>query len=223
MRSVPSLLVLLYPLVATPALAGPWLREEGKGFRSTSVSASYFYDLSQSTYLEYGWRDDLTLGLDITTSQSRFGELKGSGTLFLRLPLGTPGDTGRWAYDLGLGASWRGELVSPHIKAGLSWGRGFTKGDRNGWLTVDASLKWDFGLAEQEIKIDSTAGFDFTDLTSAMVQLFVTTTPTTTSVSLAPSVILSPDWAKHRIQIGTETPIDRPEDTLLKLGLWREF
>lgn len=223
MRSVLILLLLLYLPAAAPAVAGPWLREKGKGFRATSVSASYSYDLSQSTYLEYGWRDDLTLGLDILTSQSRFGELSGSGTLFLRLPLGSPGERGRWAYDLGLGASWQGELVSPHLKAGLSWGRGFTKGDRNGWLTVDASLKWDFGLAEREIKIDSTAGFDFSALTTAMVQLFVTNTPTTTAVRVAPSVVLSPEWAKYRFQIGSEIPVDRPEDTLLKLGLWREF
>lgn len=216
-------LLLVCQLCALPANAGAWMREKGKSFVATSFSATYFYDLTQSTYIEYGLRDNLTLGADIATFHSPFGLQTGSATLFLRFPLGVPTEQGRWAYELGAGASWAGDITVPHLKAGLSWGRGFPRGDRQGWLAVDASLKWDFGLAGEEIKVDTTAGFDFSDFTTGMIQLFISGNSTGASASIAPSLILSPKGGKYRFQIGSEIPVDAPERTSIKFGLWRSF
>lgn len=223
MRSAVVILLLTCQLCAAPALAGAWLREKGKTFVASTFSITYFYDISQSTYLEYGLRDELTLGADITTFQSSLGLQSGSATLFLRLPLGEPTDRGRWTYDLGAGAGWVGDIVSPHVKAGLSWGRGFSVKEKNGWLSVDASVKWDFGLGSQEIKLDSTAGLDFSNFASGMLQLFVSSTPAGTFTKVAPSVIFSPKGGKYRFQVGSEIPVDAPENTSIKLGLWRQF
>lgn len=222
MRSA-FILFLLCQLHAAPAAAGAWLREEGTGFSATSFGLSYFYDISQSTYLEYGLRPDLTLGADISTFQSRFGFQSGAATLFLRFPLGSPNDRGRWAYELGAGATWIGEEVVPHVKGSLSWGRGITFAERSGWLAVDASLRWDFGLGTSQIKLDGTAGLDFTDVTAGMLQLFVTQTRSGTFAKVAPSVVFSPKQSKFRIQIGSEIPVRAPQDTMFKLGIWRSF
>lgn len=223
MRSALCLTLLAYQLCAAAAHAGPWLREKGTSFLSSSFSATYFYDLTQSTYIEYGLRETLTFGFDLNTAQNRFGLQSGSATVFLRFPLGEPTERGRWAYDLGAGASWTGELISPHLRAGLSWGRGFTLGERNGWLTVDASAKWEFGFSQEVIKLDSTAGIDFTKGVTGMTQVFVTYTEGETYTKFAPSIVLSPRFSKYRVQLGSEVPLDAPENTALTLSLWREF
>ena len=222
MRSA-LVLTLLCHLCAAPALAGAWLREESTGFSATSFGVGYFYDLTQDTYLEYGLRPELTLGADISTFRSRWGLQSGAATLFLRFPLGTPTDRGRWAYELGAGATWIGEEVAPHVKATLSWGRGITLGDRGGWLAVDASVRWDFGLGTSQVKLDGTAGLDFTGQTTGVLQAFVTQTQTGTFTKIAPSIVFAPQGRKFRIQIGSEIPVSAPEDTMLKLGFWRSF
>ena len=137
--------------------------------------------------------------------------------------MGEPSDTGRWAYDIGAGASWSGEFISPHLRAGLSWGRGFTLGERNGWLTVDASARWEFGFSQEVIKIDSTVGLDFTPVTTGMAQVFLTYTGGETYAKFAPSIVLSPSFTKYRLQLGSEIPFDAPENSALTLSLWREF
>ena len=223
MRSAFCLTLLACQLSPAAAPAGPWLREEGTTFISSSFSATYFYDLSQSTYIEYGLRETLTLGFDLNTAQSRFGQQSGHATVFLRFPLGEPTEMGRWAYDIGAGASWSEDLISPHLRAGLSWGRGFTLGARNGWLTVDTSARWEFGFSQEVIKIDSTAGLDFTPVTTGMAQVFLTYTGGETYAKFAPSIVLSPSFSKYRLQLGSEIPIDAPENTALTLSLWREF
>ena len=223
MRSALAVMLLTSQLSAVPASAGAWLREKGTSFVASTFSATYYYDLTQSTYLEYGLREDLTLGADVTTFQNPFGLQTGSATLFLRFPLGEPTEQGRWAYELGAGASWVGEMVSPHLKAGLSWGRGYTLQNRNGWLAVDASVKWEFGFNQGVIKLDTTAGLDFTEVTSGMVQLFVSHTSAGTFAKVAPSVIFSPRGTQYRVQIGSEVPANAPENTAIKIGIWRQF
>lgn len=223
MRSAFFLTLLACQLCATTGQAGPWLRDKGASFVSSSFSATYFYDLTQSTYIEYGLREKLTLGIDLSTAQSRFGLRSGSATAFLRFPLGDVTEWGRLAYDLGAGASWTDAFISPHVRAGLSWGRGFTLGARNGWLTVDAAAQWEFGLSQEVIKLDATAGFDFTEATTGMAQIFITYTEGETYANFAPSIVLSPRFSKYRVQLGSEVPFDAPENTALTLSLWREF
>ena len=61
MRYWPILLLGLLQL-PTPAQGGAWLREKGTGFTSTTVNVTRNYDIAESTFMEYGVRDDLTLG-----------------------------------------------------------------------------------------------------------------------------------------------------------------
>lgn len=207
---------------AVPAQAGAWLREKGSSFTAISFSANYFRDIENNAYLEFGLRDDLTLGADVSMSTDRTGLQAGHGTIFMRKALWFSNDKNKWAYELGIGATWKGEDVLPHIKTGLSWGRGIQIRDKYGWMSVDASVRWDIG-GGAVTKLDGTVGLNFTDVTSGMMQIFVSHTDGETSGTFAPSILIKPRKGKFRFQVGLESPLNRFDDTSIKLGLWRDF
>ncbi|WP_323803223.1 hypothetical protein [Sulfitobacter litoralis] len=208
-----------------PAYSGAWLREKGKGLSSNTVTVTQNYDISESTFIEYGVRDDLTLGAEVSFLASSYGLQSGSATLFLRRPLGRQGRPNVWSAELGIGAAWVGDVVTPNVKAGLSWGRGFTLAQKNGWITIDSSLSWDVYLHEHLAKVDSTVGIDLGERFSGMLQLFHASTSTTTATSIAPSIIVRPIKSRPdiRLQIGAETLITDSSNPALKLSIWREF
>ena len=108
-----SILLILLTAPVT-AYSGAWLREKGKGFSSNTVSVTQNYDISESTFLEYGVRDDLTLGAEVSFLASSYGLQSGSATLFLRRPLGRQGRPNVWSAELGIGAAWVGDVVTHH-------------------------------------------------------------------------------------------------------------
>ena len=219
------LLPFLLILTANAAFAGAWLREKGAGFSATTASITLARDFSEETFLEYGVRDDLTLGLELGFLHFANGLQAGSASLFLRRPIGTKEAEAKLAYELGLGVGWRGELVEPLIKAGLSWGRGYSLGRISGWASVDASITWTVYTNEPLVKLDSTLGMNFTDRISGMVQAFHARSLGVAATSIAPSVIIQPmrNQKNLRIRIGAETQVGNSMNTALKLGLWREF
>lgn len=223
MRFALLTLLILSTCPPTRAHAGAWLREQGTSFTAVSFSATYFRDIANTTYLEIGLRENLTLGADIGYFTSRIGQQSGFATLFMRKPLGPNTGPNKWAYEIGAGATWEGELVVPHIKTGVSWGRGYQFQDMNGWMAVDASITWDLGLGLHLTKVDTTVGLNFSDTTTGMLQLFLGNQGGEAFGTFAPSVIYKPKKRNFRIQFGAETPLDNFEDTSLKLGLWREF
>ncbi len=223
MRPFLWLTILILPFLATAANAGAWLREKGSSFTSISFSATWFGDTANSSYLEYGVRDDLTLGTDIGYSNSTLGIQSGYGTIFLRRPIGKNAGPNKWAYELGVGAAWINDIVLPYVKTGLSWGRGFTIHEKSGWIAVDASVTWELSLGNRLTKIDTTVGVNFTDVTTGMVQLYLADLANDSYASIAPSLVFKPRKGKFRIQIGAETQLDNFDNPALKLGIWREF
>lgn len=218
-----ALLVSLCLIWATAAPAGPWLRETGTTFVSSGVTLNRLRDHSSTTYIEHGWSETLTLGADVSFATSHLGTQAGAVTLFFRRQLGTPTDTSRFAYELGAGTAWTQGAYLPHAKLGLSWGRGIELAQKPGWLTVDAALFHEFTTGEQAVKIDGTLGLNFTDKTSGMMQIYYTHLLGESTTTLAPSLILTPGKGTYRLQLGLETPLDAPDLTAIKLGIWREF
>lgn len=223
MRIALSLLMSVLLVLPTFGHAGAWLREKGTTFTAVTFSATYFRDIANTTYIEHGLRENMTLGADVSLSSSRTGEQSGYGTIFLRMPLGKTEGKSKWAYELGLGATWRGAEVSPHLKTGLSWGRGIQIGEKYGWMAVDASITWNLGEGAHLTKIDTTVGLNFTDQTAGMVQLYLSHLDGEGFGTFAPSVIWKPKAGKFRLQLGFEAPMRNMDDTALKLGIWREF
>jgi len=223
MRATLALTFCLMLCAANTANAGAWMRAEGTTFTSTAFSANYFRDISSTTYIEHGLRDDVTVGLDVAYFTSRFGTTSGYGTVFIRRPLNWGADTTHWAYELGAGTAWAGELVLPHVKAGLSWGRGFQLGERYGWMTVDASITVDVTYGQPLSKIDATVGMGLTEQVKGMMQVYLSHLEGETFTTLAPSVVYSPKASKLSIQFGAQSTLGLWDDTALKLGIWREF
>ncbi|MGC1497167.1 MAG: hypothetical protein WA790_15250 [Sulfitobacter sp.] len=213
----------MWALFATTAHAGAWMREKGTSFTSLSFTTNYFLETTNASYLEFGWRENLTIGADIGYATNSQGIQTGYGTLFIRRPLGPNKGQNKWAYELGVGAAWIGDIVLPHLKTGVSWGRGLQIKDMNGWMAIDASMTWDVSYGQHIAKVDSTVGVNFTEITTGMVELYLANLNSKTYATIAPSLVFKPRKGKYRFQIGAESPLGEVENTALKLGLWREF
>jgi hypothetical protein len=212
------LLAALIVLTCTsPAFAGAWLREKGAGFSSVTGSATIGGDIAESSYLEFGARDDLTFGVEIGFT--------GFATAFLRRPIGKNDKPGVWAYELGMGVGWTDYVIRPYLLTGLSWGRGYDLGGLNGWLAVDTSVTWDVYFAEHLVKIDSTLGMNFGDRFSGMLQLFGAGTAAGHTTSIAPSILVTPlnNHPEIRLQIGGQSQIGLPANSAIKVSIWRSF
>ncbi|MBW4707106.1 hypothetical protein KX928_04830 [Roseobacter sp. YSTF-M11] len=205
------------------ALAGPWLREKGKGFAAGSFNVTREKDTAGSAYLEYGLRDNLTIGADIFYGIDRTLQQSGSGIVFLRFPLSAPDATHKWAWHAGLGARSQNTVIAPAVEAGLSWGRGIKIGERYGWAVVDSSINIPGSTLETRIKLDGTIGLGFNDHWKGMVQVFMTHQNADIFTKFAPSVLILPGKGKYTLQIGMEVPVNGGGDTEFKLGIWRDF
>lgn len=223
MRFALALIIALCHLVPTAATAGAWLRAKGTSFTSTGFSANYFRDIVSTTYMEHGLRDDLTIGLDVGYFTDRFGQKSGFGTLFIRRPFGTGEGANKWSYELGVGTAWEGALIFPHVKTGVSWGRGFQLKEKYGWMGVDASVAWEVNYGLHVTKVDATVGLNFTEKTMGIMQVYLTNLNGDTFGTLAPSVVFKPGKGKLSIQFGAEAPVDNLDNTALKISIWREF
>ncbi|UWR22034.1 hypothetical protein [Sulfitobacter sp. S190] len=218
-----SIVLILLMCWTLPACAGAWLKEKGSGFASVSLSGNYYLDTANSTYIEYGLYHNLTVGADITLLRSRYGVQSGFATFFMRRPIGPTDGNTRWAYELGLGAGWVEGRVSPLVKTGLSYGRGITLFDKNGWLSVDSSVTWDVSYGYHLSKVETTAGLNFSDQLAGMMQLYVGEFSGSGFVVIAPSIIIKPKKTKLQFQVGAETEWGNTDNSALKIGLWRSF
>ncbi|SFS96948.1 hypothetical protein SAMN04488040_2530 [Sulfitobacter marinus] len=229
------LAIVLVFLSTSPANAGAWMREKGSGYSSTTLSATLLQDFSESTYLEYGVSDRLTLGAESNFYAFANGVQSGTAMIFLRRPIGRRDRPSVWAYELGIGAAWSGDIVRPNFRAGISWGRGYQLGRLSGWMTVDASLFIDTYYyyedhaykiyAEQIVKIDSTIGLNFNDRIAGMVQVFHAAAPDTRATSIAPSLVFKPlkNRPENRLQLGVETQLGNSDNSAFKISFWRDL
>lgn len=133
-------LFLLAISFAQMAQAGPWLREKGSTFSAVSFASTYYMETASQTYLEYGLSNTTTLIADVGMTRLHYVANSGYATLSLRRPLSAPDARSKWAYELGAGVGWIGSTTLPHIRTGLSWGRGMKWGKKSGWLTVEAAV-----------------------------------------------------------------------------------
>ena len=206
-----------------PASAGPWLREKGSGFVSLSYTTAMLQDARSGSYLEYGLRPGLTIGVDVSHGIDTAGRRSGTGTFFFRRALGSTEGTHRFAYDIGLGAAWGSDLILPHLKAGVSWGRGYSFVGGSGWMVIETSLTLGLRGTGSLAKLDATLGYDFNDTVSAMMQVYTSRVDGETYGTLAPSLLIRPGESDYRFQIGAEREIGGFGQTSLKFGLWRNF
>ena len=216
------IIFITFALVST-AHAGPWLREKGTTFTAVSVATAYYLDTSNQTYLEYGLTDKTTLVGDLSMIHLRNTPQSGYAKVSVRRALSKPDAASKLAYEIGVGVGWIGEYTLPHLRTGLSWGRGIKWGERSGWATVEASAIWDLTHSNHIAKLDMTLGMKFTDVTKGMFQLYAAEIAGEAIATIAPSLVFTPKERKFSIQVGAEAQIGNMQNSALKLGLWREF
>lgn len=217
------LITLVTLAIASTADAGPWLREKGTTFSAVSVATTYYLDTSSQTYIEYGLTDKTTLIGDLNMVRLRYGPQSGAATVSIRRALSKPDAATKLAYELGVGVGWIGDYTLPHLRAGMSWGRGIKWGDTSGWTTVEASTMRELTYGEHIHKLDLTVGLNFTEVTKGMFQVYAAEIFGQAVATIAPSLVFSPPERKFSIQIGAETQIGDTHNSALKIGLWREF
>tara|TARA_R110002124_G_scaffold74304_2_gene199389 strand:+ start:2770 stop:3435 length:666 start_codon:yes stop_codon:yes gene_type:complete len=218
-----SVAIICACLVATPAAAGAWLRDKGSGFTATKSTLTDHLLIKNSFYFEYGLTAKTTVGLDVDTTATAFGQI-GSGQIFVRRPLSFGGDRSVWAYQVGVGADFNGIAVTPLARLGLSYGRGLKLGRYDGWMGVDTALQWNFGTALRTVKVDTVAGLNFSDRSTAFVQMFWTgTNAGGSSTTLSTSYVHTPKRGKFSYLVGVETTPSDPTGYGIKLGFWHKF
>lgn len=210
--------LLFFLLAATPALCGPWMRDQGNGFASfatespiTPGAPSY-----SSLYIEYGLRPRLTIGFD---GRSDFSGT-GSALIFARTPL-WKGKHGRLAADIAFGAEWFPDLKSPVIRPGLSWGRGYKLGERWGWMSLDATWAWNLKNSTHRPKLEATVGLTLSERHKIMLQSTWERDNGQRTLSLTPS---------HAYRLGKDSFVitsivlyQSPRPSAFKFGLWYTF
>ncbi|MCP9480345.1 hypothetical protein NNA36_00080 [Shimia sp. CNT1-13L.2] len=211
-----TLLFLLF--AATPALSGPWMRDQGNGFASfatespiTPGSASY-----SSLYIEYGLRPRLTLGFD---GGSDFTG-SGSALLFARTPLWN-GKHSRLSADLALGAEWYPGLQSPVIRPGLSWGRNYLLRDKSGWMALDTTWSWRPKDDTHRPKLEATLGLTVTARSKVMLQSTWEHANGTHSLSLTPTHVYR--FGKNSFLTSAVVLHQSPRPSAFKFGVWYTF
>ncbi|MEM9912967.1 MAG: hypothetical protein AAF922_19575 [Pseudomonadota bacterium] len=209
--------LLILFLLTTSVSAGPWPREEGKGFLSFSLDldAEELEDNFVSFYLEYGLSRGRTLVID---RQERGDEIAKTFAL-IRFPLGNPDRNLKLAYDVGLGT------VDSHfaLRTGFSVGRGWSMRNRSGWWTLDSrALLLDEG-DEAIFESDLTFGIQLTDRLKAISQL-QGGVPSDSSAyaKFAQSFVLQTSKTRHYL-LGVTTGIYESDTLQVNVGLWQDF
>ena len=161
--------LLLVSVLATPAGAGAWAREEGTWFVALGGNVALLGDAvspvyyDPTIYLEYGLTPRLTLGLDGFTADRGTA---GSVFVFLRFPLGPAEGNERFALSLATGATLMPDRTLEETpRLGFHWGRGLD----GGWLAVDAEVKYGLTRGIAQSKVDMTWGHRFDDQWSSVL------------------------------------------------------
>ena len=205
------------------AQAGAWLREEGKGFLAYSNLTASSLDTTYSAYLDYGYRENLTLGAMIDIDAPIGRPVSGKGYIFARRPLDWGADDANWAYEVGLGARYNGATFVPAAFTSLSYGKGIKWGQRTGWLAVDAGVEWDLGYAQHVVKVDTTLGLTLGERSKGMLQVFTAYGSGWSNVTLAPSYIFQTKKKKINYVVGLQSSSLSPKTVAFKIGVWQSF
>jgi hypothetical protein len=209
-------LFFLFCLVGA-ASAGPWPREEGKGFLSFSfdIDAETGDDNFLSFYLEYGLGKDRTFGIDRRESSDEIAKT----IAFLRYPIGSADRRLKLAYEIGLG------VVDNHgaLRPGFSLGSGLELGQRSGWWTWDSRAILYDDLEDGLFEADITLGIQMTGRTKVIMQLQGgVPSEGDAYAKLAPSFVLQNGAGRH-YTLGLTAGVVEVDEVKINIGLWQEF
>jgi hypothetical protein len=216
--------------LAGPGDAGPWARERGTAFLSTSVTGdtprTALVDDSPeifpytSLYGELGLGHRLTLG-----AQLGRGATVGEGTVFLRYTLTAPDRPWQVAVDAGLAA--RSEAGAPDgrlLRLGAAVGRGFAGSDgAGGWLALDLVHLVEIDTGDRAWQAETTLGLSLSDDLRLMLQIKAEDWPRDDPVyTVTPGAAWTLGEATT-LHAGARLGLGPDPAVGLTLGLWHDF
>ena len=213
-------IILMILLLASQAQAGPWPREKKHVF--LSVGGVSEIDETNGTiatfstlYGEYGVTEKITFGVDLGSD----GRRSSKAVIFLRRPLTDTAKTTKLAAEIGLGYVNGDKALRP----GLSIGRGYTLGKRNGWMTADSRVVIFKGISDIQFESDLTLGLSASKRLKLILQLQTGIPAHDTSyVRFAPSLVFERKPGRHT-EFGVTAGIKGVSGLGLKIGSWFEF
>lgn len=164
-------LLTILMLCTTTAHAGAWMREKeeyfiaagGNFLLSEGAQLPVHYD--PTLYLEYGFSEKLTLGIDLHVGDA--GRVQ-TGFIFGSFPIGELTGQQKLSANLGFGVRTKQSAQSDALmRAGLSWGLGLD----HGWWSVDAAAIFSKNDQKFRPKIDLTGGHRLSDKWEMSVQI----------------------------------------------------
>ncbi len=165
MKRVCLCLFAVFAGMAGPVWAGAWQREEGVVFvAGNSIFRDGRAAHEYSVFAEYGWRQNLTIGLDINSRDDGVGH----GVLFARMPLARLGENGRVAVQVGAGWHQFSGQTDTMARIGLLYGRSLGE---NGWLGLEPAVEFRAGLGPALYKFDAVVGLPSSGRVQPMVKL----------------------------------------------------
>ena len=217
---------LTWLLCATPSLvfAGAWPRGEGKMFVAASAEMTWpdgraleLPDIYGATYLEYGLRPHVTMGLDIGSADITKSErLKAVG--FVRYTITQGSSPYQIAVDAGVG-TFSGQNV---VRFGASYSKGLSIFARDAWVSLDANTLRTTQSAQFASSIDATFGVTLKrGKIIGQISAFQAF-DRTRNVSFTPSFAYYLGKGRH-LEIGARIGLSGKPDPALKIGIWQEF
>ncbi len=212
--------LILLLLVPGQALAGPWLRDVGRGFLSYSVTLE---DVEKSgetnsygaVYAEYGVRRNLTLGLDLGAGEQGYSK----AIAFAVLPLTPQTQDTRISAEFGLGTVQDNAIIRP----GIAIGRSFEFLDRFGWMSIETRAEIGIQSGDVALSTDLTLGYNTGLRSKWMMQLqHGGTMADPDYMRLVPSVVIKTHPGRH-LEFGVTAGVWNTTALGVKLGIWQEF
>ncbi|MDX1785729.1 MAG: hypothetical protein R3210_06335 [Roseovarius sp.] len=212
--------LILLLLLPGQALAGPWLRDAGRGFLSYSVTLedAQAYGAAGgygTIYAEYGLRSNLTLGLDLGSDER--GQYKAFA--FAVLPLLSQSRDTKVTAEFGLGMIDDEAVARP----GIATGRSFELLDRFGWMSIETRAEIGIESGDVAVKTDLTLGYNPGPRSKWMVQLqHGRSLADPGYLRVVPSVVIETHPGRH-IEFGVTAGIRNAAAFGIKFGVWRTF
>ena len=187
----PLILAAACLLAAGHAAAGAWTRAPGEGFVAQSVrffSTEFtgkgdepFRRASSDTYVEYGLREGLTIGGQLTFGQRGDGRQEGFARGFLRARLWR-GELGVVSVEAGAGypvldAATPLDITKDQTadaRLGVNYGRGWSASFGSGWFDAALYGRYRSQSPADELRLDLTAGYKPDDDWVFLAQSFTT-------------------------------------------------
>ncbi|MDU8943467.1 hypothetical protein [Ovoidimarina sediminis] len=219
------LLAILAACVTLPAAAGPWAREEGSIFVSTSRevindpngTGRYAERSTTSLYGEYGLTERTTLVFDVVTATDDQTTL-----VFLRRTLTGSDDRRQLAFSLGAGQRVTRTARETVLAMGFHAGRGFSTRMGDGWAAFDLQYR-ERASGEEVVKGDITIGLRPSQDWMIFGQFQADDYPGAPTTMRLQASAVRRLTERLRIEASVIAGVHNSDVTGLKIGLWSEF